>query len=52
MIAALVFTVLIAAAAVLLHFPGASWSLATFGVAFLAGIAAAVVFSSLGLRRG
>jgi hypothetical protein len=52
MIAALAFTVLMAAAAVLLHFPGASWSLATFGVAFLAGIATAVVFSGLGLRRG
>ncbi len=52
MIAALVFTVLVAAAAVLLHLPGASWSLATFGVAFLAGIAGAVVFSGMGLRRG
>jgi hypothetical protein len=52
LLSALAFTALIGAAAVLLHFPGASWSLATFGVAFLAGLAGAVVFSSLGLRRG
>jgi hypothetical protein len=51
MLASLVFTVLFGAAAVLLHFPGATWSLPTFGVAFLIGIAAAVVFSGLGLRR-
>jgi hypothetical protein len=52
MLASLVFTVLVGAAATLLHFPGASWSLPTFGVAFLVGIATAVVFSGLGLRRG
>jgi hypothetical protein len=52
LLSALAFTALIGTAAVLLHFPGASWSLATFGVAFLAGLAGAVVFSSLGLRRG
>ncbi len=50
-IASLVFTVPFAAAAVLLHFPGASWSLPTFGVAFLPGVTAAVLFSGLGLRR-
>ncbi|MGH7628456.1 MAG: hypothetical protein ACREOF_03555 [Gemmatimonadales bacterium] len=50
-LASLVFTVLFAAAAVLLHFPGASWSLPTFGVAFLPGVTAAVLFSGLGLRR-
>jgi len=52
MLTSLVFTVLVGAAAALLHFPGAAWSLPTFGVAFLVGIAAAVVFSHLGLRRG
>jgi hypothetical protein len=51
MLAALAFTVLAGAAAVLIHFPGASWSLPTFGVAFLAGITAAVIFSGLGRRR-
>ena len=51
MLASLVFTVLAGAAAVLIHFPGASWSLPTFGVAFLAGITAAVIFSGLGRRR-
>lgn len=51
MIAALVFTVLAGAAAVLIHFPGAAWSLPTFGIAFLPGIAAAVIFSGMGHRR-
>jgi hypothetical protein len=51
MSAALVFTVLAGAAAALIHFPGAAWSLPTFGVAFLAGIAAAVIFSGVGRRR-
>jgi hypothetical protein len=51
MLASLIFTVLFGAAAVLSHFPGASRSLATFGVAFLPGVGAAVVFAGLGLRR-
>ena len=51
MLSSLIFAVLVGAAAVLIHFPGASWSLATFGVAFLPGIAAAVIFAGLGLRR-
>ena len=51
MLASLVFTILVGSAAVLLHVPGAAWSLPTFGVAFLVGITAAVVFSGLGLRR-
>jgi hypothetical protein len=51
MLSSLSFTVLFGAAAVLIHFPGASWSLATFGVAFLPGIAAAVILAGLGLRR-
>jgi hypothetical protein len=51
MLSSLIFAVLLGAAAVLVHFPGASWTVATFGVAFLPGIAAAVIFSGLGLRR-
>ena len=51
MLSSLIFTVLLGAGAVLIHFPGAAWSLPTFGVAFLPGIAAAVLFSGLGLRR-
>jgi hypothetical protein len=51
MLSAIIFAVLFGAAAVLTHFPGAAWSLATFGVAFLPGIAAAVIVSGLGLRR-
>jgi hypothetical protein len=50
-LASLVFTVLAGAAAVLIHFPGATWSLPTFGVAFLVGITAAVIFSGIGRRR-
>ncbi len=51
MVASLIFTLLVGVAAVLLHVPGAGWSVPTFGVAFLAGITAAVLFSGLGLRR-
>ncbi|HEX2451598.1 MAG TPA: hypothetical protein VHJ69_10665 [Gemmatimonadales bacterium] len=51
MLSSLIFAVLLGGAAVLVHFPGASWTVATFGVAFLPGIAAAVIFSGLGLRR-
>ena len=37
--------------AVLVHVPGASWSLPTFGVAFLPGLALATVLSGLGANR-
>ena len=43
--------VIVAAAAVLLGFPGARWTLATFGVAFLPGLVLATVLSSVGHRR-
>ena len=43
--------VIVAVAAVLLGFPGARWTLATFGVAFLPGLALATVLSSVGHRR-
>ena len=48
---ALVFAALAAAGAVVLGFPGARWNLATFGIAFLPGLALATVFSALGHRR-
>ena len=51
MLTALVFTALFGVLANLIHFPGAVWKLPTFGVAFLPGIAAATVFSGLGVRR-
>ena len=51
MLTALIFTALAGAAAVLVHVPGARWSLPTFGVAFLVGITAAVVVAGLGPRR-
>jgi hypothetical protein len=44
-------TVLLAAAAVLLGFPGARWNLATFAVAFLPGLALATALSAMGKRR-
>jgi hypothetical protein len=47
----LAFTLLIMAASVLLHFPGAGWNVGTFGVAFLPGLALATVVSVLGARR-
>jgi hypothetical protein len=39
------------AVAALLHFPGAAWSLPTFGVAFLPGLALATLLSGLGATR-
>ena len=44
-------TVIIAAAAVLLGFPGARWTLATFGVAFLPGLALAAALSAMRKRQ-
>ena len=37
--------------AVLLHFPGAGWTLPTFGVAFLPGLALATILSGMGVRE-
>jgi hypothetical protein len=41
----------LAVVAVLAHFPGASWGVGTFGVAFLPGVALAAVISGLGAKR-
>jgi hypothetical protein len=49
--AAVAATVLVAAIAVLIGVPGARWSLATFGVAFLPGLALATALSAVGRRR-
>lgn len=46
-----VCSVVLAIVAVLIHFPGASWGVATFGVAFLPGVALAAMLSGLGTRR-
>ena len=48
---ALVFALVAAVVAVLIGFPGAGWNLATFGVAFLPGLALATLLSALGTRR-
>jgi hypothetical protein len=45
-------SLLLAVLAVLTGFPGARWTLATFGVAFLPGVALATVLTGLGARRG
>lgn len=45
------FTLVVMAAAALLHFPGAGWNVGTFGVAFLPGLALATVVSVFGARR-
>jgi hypothetical protein len=49
---AVAFAVLAAVVAVLIGFPGARWTLPTFGVAFLPGLALATALSALGTRRG
>jgi hypothetical protein len=47
-----VFTVLAAAAGVILHVPGAAWTLPTFAIAVLPGLSLAAVVSVLASRRG
>jgi hypothetical protein len=49
---AVAFAVLAAVIAILIGFPGARWTLGTFGVAFLPGLALATALSGLGTRRG
>ncbi len=44
-------TVVLAIAAILFHFPGAHWSLGTFGIAFLPGVAVAAALASLRAAR-
>jgi hypothetical protein len=45
------FAILAAVVGILLGFPGARWTIATFGVAFLPGVALASALSALGIRR-
>lgn len=44
-------TLVVGALAALFHFPGASWTVASFGVAYLAGLPLAVFVSGMG-RKG
>ena len=48
---ALGFAVVVAILAILLGFPGARWTLATFAVAFLPGLAIAAIVSGIAKRR-
>jgi len=41
----------LAIVAVLVRFPGARWPLATFGVAYIPGLALATALSAMGTRR-
>jgi hypothetical protein len=51
LVVALVLTVIVAIAAVLLGFPGARWTLGTFAVAFLPGLVVATIVSAMGKPR-
>jgi hypothetical protein len=51
LVTAFALTVVLGALAVVLGFPGARWSLATFGIAFLPGLVFATVLSAMGKRR-
>jgi hypothetical protein len=48
---AVAFAILAAVLGIQLGFPGAKWTIATFGVAFLPGVALATALSALGIRR-
>jgi hypothetical protein len=48
---AVVLSIVVAVLAVLLGFPGARWTLGTFAVAFLPGLALAAIVSGIGKRR-
>jgi hypothetical protein len=51
LVVALVLSVIVAIAAVLLGFPGADWTLGTFAVAFLPGLVIATIVSAMGKPR-
>jgi hypothetical protein len=51
MATAVVCTVVVAAIAIVFRFPGAHWTLATFGVAFIPGLVLATILSAVGKRR-
>lgn len=52
MIPAVICALVLAIIAVFIRFPGARWSLGTFGVAFIPGLALAEFFTVLGRRPG
>ena len=52
MITSLGLTLLLGAIAVVTKFPGAGWNVPTFGVAYLAGLTAAVPVSALRAKKG
>jgi hypothetical protein len=52
MIPAVLCAIVLAIIAVFIRFPGAHWSLGTFGIAFIPGLALAELFTMLGRRPG
>lgn len=52
MIPAVLCAIVLAIIAVFIRFPGAHWSLGTFGIAFIPGLALAEFFTMLGRRPG
>jgi hypothetical protein len=52
MIPAVACAIALAIIAVIIRFPGARWTLATFGIAFIPGLALAELFTMLGRRPG
>jgi hypothetical protein len=52
MIPAVACAIALAIIAVIIRFPGARWTLATFGIAFIPGLAVAELFTMLGRRPG
>ncbi|HEU5305099.1 MAG TPA: hypothetical protein VFU40_10685 [Gemmatimonadales bacterium] len=51
LVMALVLSLVVAIFAILVHFPGAGWDIATFGVSFMPGLALATILSAMGKRR-
>lgn len=51
LVMALVLSLVVAIFAILIHFPGAGWDIATFGVSFVPGLALATILSAMGKRR-
>jgi uncharacterized membrane protein YhaH (DUF805 family) len=52
MVPAVIAAIVLAVIGVFIRFPGARWSLGTFGVAFIPGIAVAAALAAMGRRAG
>ena len=52
MVPAVIAAIVLAVIGIVIRFPGARWSLGTFGVAFIPGIAVAAALAAMGRRAG